>query len=158
MHSRYRTINQEEKNEDNVNEEVKKKIKAEKLEKLNSKFHAILWILLALIVGYYTNIMERIIYDKEVNKFYLGLALICIFANLIIIFYLTIYLPLIQKIKIPWDIYCPNLIPISTFLGILSLILLNISLWNLYGILTPLIIIILFMGLIFSTHFIPWPC
>ena len=92
------------------------------------------------------------------HRFYFNSALACFLATMTIMLYLTLWLPLVQKITIPWDIYCPNLIPISTFLGVTSLILFIIAFWPLFGILSPLVIVCLLMGLLFSTHFIPWPC
>ena len=78
--------------------------------------------------------------------------------NIIIIIYLTLYLPLIEKNTIPWEVYCPNMIPTSTVIGIISFILFMIAVWPVYGMLTPLIVLIILLGLVFSTHFIPWPC
>lgn len=92
------------------------------------------------------------------NRISLNLAIVCFVANMGIIFYLTLYLPLIAKVTTPWEIYCPQMIPTSTALGIICLILLNIAFWPIWGLLTPLILMILLMGFLFSTHFIPWPC
>jgi hypothetical protein len=74
-----------------------------------------------------------------------------------IIIYLTIWLPYIKKITIPWDIYCPNMIPISTALTLATILLSMITFWPVWGFLTPIIIFVLLLGLIFSLHFIPWP-
>lgn len=35
---------------------------------------------------------------------------------------------------------------------------LNVSLWNVWGFLTPLILFAVFIGCLFSLHFVPWPC
>lgn len=90
-------------------------------------------------------------------RMYLSSAVACFIANVTIMLYLTLWLPYVQKITIPWEIYCPNLIPIATFLSITCMILLMMAFWPLYGMLTPLVIFVLCMGLIFSAHFIPWP-
>ena len=84
--------------------------------------------------------------------------MVCFVANMGVILYLTLWLPLVLKITIPWEIYCPHLIPISTALGVLSVLLLTIAFWPIFGLLSPLIIVILLMGFLFSSHFIPWPC
>jgi len=63
-----------------------------------------------------------------------------------------------MKNNIPWDIYCPGMIPSATALGIASLILSMLAFWPIWGLLTPLVIITLCMGILFSAHFIPWPC
>jgi hypothetical protein len=67
-------------------------------------------------------------------------------------------LPLVQKVTVPWEIYCPRLIPTSAALGVSSLLLVVMAVWPVYGLLAPLIVLLSAMGLLFSTHFIPWPC
>ncbi|CAM9441066.1 unnamed protein product [Ectocarpus sp. 13 AM-2016] len=32
------------------------------------------------------------------------------------------------------------------------------SLWSVWGFLTPLILFAVFIGCLFSLHFVPWPC
>jgi hypothetical protein len=88
----------------------------------------------------------------------LNIAVVALVANFCIILYLTLWLPLVQKITIPWDIYCPRMIPAATFLGVLSYACLIIAFWPVWGFLSPLFISIFFLGAIFGTHFIPWPC
>jgi hypothetical protein len=87
----------------------------------------------------------------------LSAAVVCFVANMGIVLYLTLWLPLVLKVTVPWDIYCPHLIPISTVLGLLVVFLLIVAFYPIYGMLTPLIMGILLMGFLFSTHFIPWP-
>ena len=97
-------------------------------------------------------------HPHSICRISLNLGIVCLTANIIIILYLTIWLPLVVKITIPWDKYCPRMIPAATILGIFSIILFMMAFWPKYGLLTPLIIITLCMGTIFSAHFIPWPC
>lgn len=65
---------------------------------------------------------------------------------------------MVLKVTAPWDIYCPNMIPISTGLAVSCMILLMIAFWPVWGLLAPIYITVMVMGLIFSAHFIPWPC
>ena len=95
---------------------------------------------------------------SQSSRMSLNAAVVCLVANMGIVLYLTLWLPLVMQINIPWDIYCPHLIPISTGLGILCVILFMISFWPIYGMVSPFIISTLLMGFLFMTHFIPWPC
>jgi hypothetical protein len=117
-----------------------------------------LWIFIAVLVAYYTQIFKVAVVDDRVGRIPLQLALACLACNLVIMLYLCLWLPLIQRINIPWEIYCPRLIPISSGLGVGSFLLFVIAFWSIYGLLAPFIVLLLCMGLIFSTHFIPWPC
>ncbi len=79
-------------------------------------------------------------------------------ANLGICLYLTLWLPVVKKIHVPWDVYCPNMIPAATALSLLCMLFFMACLWPVWGILTPLYVLVYVLGLVFSTHFIPWPC
>jgi hypothetical protein len=82
----------------------------------------------------------------------------CFSANVGIFFYLTVWMPYVLKVTAPWDIYCPNMIPTATGLGAASSFLAMIAFWPVWGMLSPLFVVVLVIGLIFSAHFIPWPC
>jgi len=154
MVARYRRVAQTENPEE---QDVKKK-RADRIERITSKLHAIVWIAASVAIIVYTQIFQNAMSDIRVNRTSLYAAVVCLVANLGIILYLTIWIPLVLKVTAPWDIYCPHLIPISTGLGLLCFILFMIALWPIYGMLTPLIITILLMGFLFTTHFVPWPC
>jgi hypothetical protein len=40
-------------------------------------------------------------------------------ANGVIMVYLTLWLPLVKKVTMPWNVYCPRAIPAATALGVL---------------------------------------
>ena len=63
--------------------------------------------------------------------------------------------PVASRITISHEIYCPRVIPTITVVGILYFFTTLKALWPVYGFLSPLIILVLFMGFLFSTHFIP---
>lgn len=153
---KYRRVAREERN--NVEDEEIKKRRAERVERISNKIHAAFWVLSSIALLYYTDLFNLALHDPRVNRLALNLFVVCFVANMGIVLYLTLYLPLIAKVDISWDIYCPTMIPTSTGLGVLSLILLLVSFWSIFGILTPLMVIVLLLGFLFSTHFIPWPC
>lgn len=180
MPVRYRRVAQAETGEDES-----KKIRAERADRISAKLHALVWVLAAIGVIYFTDFFNLVHSDKlnrlvfldatlsilvdRFNitctskprlflRFALNLAIICFFTNVGIFLYLTVWLPLVLKITAPWDVYCPNMIPMSTGLGVAFSLLFIIAFWPVWGILTPLYVAILLIGLIFSAHFVPWPC
>ena len=138
------------------NEEEVKKRKADKLERISAKVHAIFWVVSAILLIKYTDVYNLVLYSEKVNRIALNVAIVCFFSNMCIMLYLTFWLPLVQKVTTPWEIYCPNMIPTSTALGVTCVILLMISFWPVWGMLTPLIVTIMLLGFLFLSHFIPW--
>ena len=63
-----------------------------------------------------------------------------------ILFYLAIYLPFIAGIEEDWETYCPSIIPVMSVSGLATAVLTLVALWPVWGWLTPLILIVLFMG------------
>ena len=152
----YRRVSQEHEVETLEAEEGKKK-QAERIDRITAKLHALVWVVLSISIVWYTNLLNVAYSDERVNRYSLNFAIVCFVANMGIVLYLTLYLPLVLKVTAPWEIYCPHLIPISTALGLLVVFLLVVAFYPIYGMLTPLLMGILLMGFLFSTHFLPWP-
>jgi hypothetical protein len=72
--------------------------------------------------------------------------------------YLGVYLPKIKGLKDTeaWSVYCPRVIPFMTLNGLICIFTLIRSLWPVWGFLTPFILGVESLGLLFSTHFVPW--
>ena len=151
----YRRLSQE--SETTEVEEANKKKRGERIDRITAKLHALVWVVLSISIILYTNLLNVAYSDERVNRYSLNFAVVCFVANMGIVLYLTLYLPLVLKVTAPWEIYCPHLIPISTVLGLLVVFLLVVAFYPIYGMLTPLIIGILLMGFLFSSHFLPWP-
>ena len=163
MTARYKRVSQSD-----PEEEESKKIRAERVEKIIAKLHAVFWVAAAIAIIILTDLFNLIHSDK-INRFdnlfisiiqiYLyyirwsfNLTIILFTTNFGIFLYLTIWLPLVLKITIPWDIYCPNMIPISTFLSVLCYVSTIISFWPIWGLLSPLYITVLLFGLVFAAE------
>mmetsp|Transcript_23992 Transcript_23992/g.35212 ORF Transcript_23992/g.35212 Transcript_23992/m.35212 type:complete len:156 (+) Transcript_23992:50-517(+) len=151
---RYRKVPQYEAND----AEESKKEKAEQLERVSTKIHALFWVAAAVAVIIYTDFINVLLHSERVNRFSLNIAIALFFANVGIVIYLTLWLPLVQKVTVSWDIYCPRMIPTATLLGVLCIIFSISAFWPIWGFLSPLVITMLVLGFVFSTHFIPWPC
>ena len=163
--SRFRRLPLQDEDHDNDEAEAEEGIvsaeerKARRAERVSVKLHALLWLAASGVAVYASDFIPLLTASlRDGSNISLHAALICLSANLLIMLYLTLYLPLIKRVTLPWEVYCPRLIPISTALGLLTFLFLIIAFWQYYGLLTPFIILLLAMGLLFSTHFIPWPC
>jgi hypothetical protein len=66
MHSRYKQVTQDEKKEDA--EEILKKQRTERMDRITSKVHAVFWVVLAVVVAVYTDIFNRAVNDKHVGR------------------------------------------------------------------------------------------
>ena len=58
--------------------------------------------------------------------------------------------------KLEWEIYCPRMIPTMTAFGVLFFVTIIKAMWPLFGFLTPVIVFVLFIGLIMITNFVPF--
>ena len=134
-----------------------KKKHSERVERIQSKVNAALWVGLAGAAIYYVDFFNVAFHDERVKRTPLNVCIVCLTINLSLGLYLSVYLPYFEKIRDHkmWDIHCPNVIPTITFCGILTLILGNVAFWPVWGFLTPLLIFLLMMGVLLVGHFIP---
>ena len=137
-------------------EESKKK-RAERMEKISTKVHSLFWVMAAIGLIVFTD-MHEVVFSDDINRLALNMAIMSFTANVGIFFYMSFWLPVITKVNVPWEIYCPNMIPIATGLGVFSMLALIVAFWPVWGFLSPLYVLVMIMGFIFSAHFIPWPC
>lgn len=129
-----------------------------KAERVADKIHAFVWVVVASAVGWYTNLLPTLLTDDRVNRPAFHLALICLVVNSVLVFYLTVYLPAFRNVRssAAWEIYCPRVIPTMTAFGLLFSVLFVRSTWEVWGFLSPLILGVESLGLLFSLHFVPW--
>ena len=72
--------------------------------------------------------------------------------------YLSIYLPYIKRIKLAWEVYCPNVIPVATAAGTIAFLSFVVALWPSYGFFSPAIVLIIMFAPVMSLQLIPWCC
>ena len=70
-------------------------------------------------------------------------------------FYCVVWLRHVQGTSWPWQIVAPGMVEVATLSGVVSFLAFVAGLWPAYGLLTPLLVGILAMGLMFSLHFLP---
>ena len=125
------------------------------LERFIVKMQALIWVTLAIFVFLYTDLLPILLSDSRIERFYLNVAIVCFTINVICLLYAIFFLPCIQGVKIPWDVYVPRLVPITALLGIISGLAFIRSLWGVFGFLSPIIVFFETFGLFFSLHFVP---
>ncbi len=138
-------------------------------QRISDKIHAAIWVLFAFFVAKGTDTLSVILSVSESESSsphhrgspirpLLHVAMAQLTVNFILLLYLGLYLPQIKGLKDPesWSIYCPRVIPIMTANGVVCSFFLIRSLWPVWGFLTPFILGVEAMGLLFSMHFVPW--
>lgn len=67
MTTRYRRVQQSDGAERNE-EELNKKKRAERVEKITAKLHAVVWVIVAILAFVFSDIIRIAIYDHRVNR------------------------------------------------------------------------------------------
>lgn len=127
-------------------------------QRISDKAHALLWVLLAVFTAMKTDAIHIFLSSPTPIRPLLHVAVAQLTVNFVLMLYLGLYLPKIKGVKesAAWPVYCPRVIPFMTGNGILCFLFLMRSLWPAWGFLTPFILSILSMGLLFSSQFVPW--
>lgn len=125
-------------------------------ERLSDKFHALLWVLGAYLTIKYTDFFYTILNDSHIFRPCLILAVIGLSVNLVLMFYLIVYLEKIAKIHYPWEVYCPKIIPTMSAISVATYVLLIRATFPVWGFLSPFILGIVGLGGLFGLSFVPW--
>mmetsp|Transcript_45175 Transcript_45175/g.104688 ORF Transcript_45175/g.104688 Transcript_45175/m.104688 type:complete len:214 (-) Transcript_45175:49-690(-) len=119
------------------------------------KVTALFWIGLSVFIIWYTNFFRVIWESPLVNRpyFYLGFA--CLFFNIALLAYLTIWCVSVKKIEEPWETYLPQAMPVMAITGISTYVLFFFAFWRVWGFLTLVIQFVFFLGFISAGHVLP---
>lgn len=96
--------------------------------------------------------------DEALAAYYRGyfnVALTCTGINLCITFYLAVYLPYIKRMHLEWNVYCPRMIPTATVTGVVASFCFICAFWPVWGLFTPGILALFFIGALMTAHFLP---
>ncbi|CAM9671259.1 unnamed protein product [Chrysoparadoxa australica] len=139
-------------------QEARKRQRSQLAERVSTKMHALIWVVIGGAVMYRTDFFNVLLHDDRVDRYWFNIATATFTINCVIMFYLSVWLPGVQRVKVPWSIYCPRMIPAATVIGIICGVTLTLALWSVWGFLTPLVLASVFLGFLFCLHFVPWPC
>ncbi|CAN0593380.1 unnamed protein product, partial [Ectocarpus sp. 12 AP-2014] len=106
--------------------------------------HALFWVVVGVAVVYRTDFIRVLVEDERVDRLWFNIGLVCFSVNAVILAYLTVWLPHVRGIRVSWNVYSPRAIPTATVVGLICALALNMSLWNVWGFLTPLILFAVF--------------
>ena len=67
--SSYRKIQQSETNAEEYEEELKKRTRAERLDRITAKIHAVFWVAAAIAIFIFTDILNVALYNEKVNRY-----------------------------------------------------------------------------------------
>ncbi|KAF0700995.1 Aste57867_8441 [Aphanomyces stellatus] len=139
-------------------EELKKRVQGKpptRAEWISTKLHALLWVLGAGSLVYTLDVFRVAFRDARVHRVYFNIGLVCFGINCCITLYLAVWLPYIKKIDLEWSVYCPRMVPTATAVGLLCALTFTIGLWPVWGLFTPGILFVLFLGSLMTAHFLP---
>lgn len=132
------------------------KIRFEEWRKyLEAQCFALFVIALSIAFVYYSNFIKVILNDERVNFICLIVSILGYSVLIGIICYLSFYLPRFGIEPDQWKSYCPNMIPFASAIGCVSMLLIIIAIWPVYGFLSILLIFTIKLGVIFTIHFAP---
>jgi hypothetical protein len=115
-------------------------------EIISNKIHALFWVVLAGFTLIQTNFLHRCFADPEVNRLFFNASLALIAVNGTLLLYLAVYLPYVARVTLPWDVYCPRVIPTICGLSLVCAGTLLKALWPVWGFVTPFILVSVGMG------------
>ena len=117
--------------------------------------HAFLAVALAIYIIYKTNLFFNLYFNPKIKKYYLYSSALLFIIDIITFMYIYIYLPLIKKyddnkVEKEFD----EVVPYCTIIGILALLCLMVSMWNVYGWVSVPIVLFIFWGIVMSSNIV----
>jgi hypothetical protein len=124
------------------------------------------WVSVAAGVAYWTKFFQVVLQlhesntspkEYQVNRPMLQLATVGMGILLVLVLYLTVYLPKVVGVtdSAAWDVYCPRVIPTMVMVATLTSLAVVRAIWPVYGFFAPLILAVEVLGALFALHFIP---
>lgn len=143
---------------DNAHRKLKREARKKKwVKRLNlwtARLHALFWIVISSLVVYKTNFFRVAWEHPDRNMFFLDIWLICLVIYVVMIAYLTLFLPIFQGIH-NWEERFPNIIPFLSCVGVALFISSFLAFFPVWGFLTIPIVIVIFMGFSMWLTFLP---
>lgn len=136
--------------------EIEKKFGKHRRKESAYSIQNVLWLITSIAVFYYTDFYIACRYDQRVNRVWFNVGAILVLVNLCIGAFLIVYITYIKKVSSDdWETHYPAAIPIATGSFIMGAVCVTVGLWPLWNILTPVILFILFMGMIVTLAMLP---
>eukprot|EP00948_MAST-09A_sp_MAST-9A-sp1_P003080 g3080.t1 len=136
--------------------ELKRKKQSEELaQQVAGKIHSFLWMAGAVALVYYTDLIRVILSSQETNRVTLNLGLAAAAGLVLILVHITFISPTFLGRRISLSVTKSPEIKVGALFFASSTILLCIGLWPVFGLLTPVIQLVVFVGMLNALHFVP---
>ena len=129
-------------------------------ERFQDKLIALAWVATAVVVHWWSSTWHVLSHPVQAgaNLSLLQIVAMLLGINTVLMMYLTVYLPRVKGLtdSSAWEVYCPAVIPTMTAVGVLSFVLAIRATWPVWGFLSPLVLSIQCLGMLFALHFVPY--
>ena len=132
-----------------------KRRRRERIECIDTKVKAVLWIVGDALMLWFTDFFPTVLYDERCSQFFLSVAFVGlgIFATLIL--YASVWLKYVRGVQEEVEVVSPRVMPAATLFFVVQAIAFSIGLWPAFGLLTPVILVVNFLGFLNVFHFVP---
>jgi hypothetical protein len=134
--------------------EASRRARRELAERISTKLHALFWLAAAAAVATWGGLWAALTSDARAERWLLYLAAAAGSAAVSIGVYLVLW---VGSSGLAWEVAAPWAVPSATAAGITALLCTIAGVWPIYGLLSPLVVGVAFLGALFSAHFIPSP-
>lgn len=123
--------------------------------RISTKVQAGLWVLASGLILSKGGVIDASLDPEKSNPLfmYTGFAGVSLF--LVLMLYCVVWVRLVMRSTWEWQIVAPGFIEIATIGLVTAYISFSIGLWPSFGLLTPLLVGIIFLGAMMLTHFLP---
>jgi len=129
--------------------------RAGRAEEYAVKLHAALWVLAATAALFFSDLFQEVRTSDKIRRVWFNLGLLCFAAATCLVMYMAVYVPRVLKSDLDPAVYSPKMLPATGVISLLSGLFLILGLWPLYGLLTPGLLGLLWIGALMSAHFLP---
>ncbi|CAG9328176.1 unnamed protein product [Blepharisma stoltei] len=131
--------------------EARKRMWVDRFNYLTNRLHAAAWIVLAVVVLYYSNFFLVIWESTKVNQLFFSLTMMTFGIMTAMTLYVSFILPSHEDIEVT----APRLIPLASAIGGFCYLCAHIAFWPIWGWYTPFILFSLMLGYIMLGTFMP---
>lgn len=119
------------------------------------KMHAALWVAAAVAAVAYTDFFAVCLSSEKVNRtwFSVGVLLLAVAACLVL--YMAVYVPRVLKSNLDPSVYSPKMLPVTGIASLAGGFCLIAGLWPEFGLFTPGLLGLLWVGGLMTAHFLP---
>ena len=125
------------------------------IARISTKVQAALWVVAAGLILSKGGVIEASFDPKLSSPFfiYTGVAALSLFF--VVLLYCVVWVRRVMGSTWEWQIVAPGMIETATVGLVTAYFSFTIGLWPSFGLLTPLVVGVVFVGAMFVTHFLP---